>query len=323
MKKIPISLFVDDSCPLVHGLFEHDRLPKNERGQNVNILGTTFVDKVPLDFLDRFCDLMRRYNFAGKFTILPAPYAKGDIINGVPGFDLREIRKWIEIAKTRLSGRFDFSPEILTHQNAIDLKSGELLPMSEEEWADAQDRSGLTPYIARALEMLKTAGIDCAGVTSPWTFGINVESEYVAAIAAAQKKVNGRTNSWYFLHCLEDTDPGARPWTALDDGECKLISIPSTIGDFIWGTVNSSRTDNDYINEKADLFISENGRSGAIIKSINAGGWPVICTHWQSYFSNGLETGLKIMDIVGERINTSLGGVVEWTSASEIMDLVN
>jgi len=41
-------------------------------------------------------------------------------------------------------------------------------------------------------------------------------------------------------------------------------------------------------------------------------------THWQSFFSNGLETGLAVLDLVGHRIATALAEEVEWTSCLEL-----
>ena len=43
-------------------------------------------------------------------------------------------------------------------------------------------------------------------------------------------------------------------------------------------------------------------------------------THWQSFFANGLETGLAVLDLLGERIQTSLAKEVEWLSCLEIAE---
>ena len=41
-------------------------------------------------------------------------------------------------------------------------------------------------------------------------------------------------------------------------------------------------------------------------------------THWQSFFSNGLETGLAVLDVLGERISTTLANEVVWMSCSQL-----
>jgi hypothetical protein len=45
-----------------------------------------------------------------------------------------------------------------------------------------------------------------------------------------------------------------------------------------------------------------------------------LVTHWQSLFSNGLETGIAVLDEVGRRIQTLLADEVVWCSASEAME---
>ena len=54
---------------------------------------------------------------------------------------------------------------------------------------------------------------------------------------------------------------------------------------------------------------------------LDAGGWPVLLTHWQSLLSNGLETGLRALDEVGRRIHDSLGDRVLWSTCSELTAL--
>ena len=39
---------------------------------------------------------------------------------------------------------------------------------------------------------------------------------------------------------------------------------------------------------------------------LDAGGWPVLLTHWQSLYSNGLGTGLAVLEEVGRRVRASL-----------------
>jgi hypothetical protein len=71
----------------------------------------------------------------------------------------------------------------------------------------------------------------------------------------------------------------------------------------------------------ADQALTRDGREGAVRRVLDAGGWPVLVTHWQSLFSNGLETGLKALDEVGRRVGATLGGAVSWSSCSELVGL--
>jgi hypothetical protein len=310
----PITLLVDDSCPLVHVYrchWEdvHHKPPQTEDGRPL-------LDRIPNEFLDRFCDVVERRRLAGKFSIVPAPGGQGDILRGIAG-DPAATQAWLDTAQRRLSWRFDFTPEGITHNLAVDLENGGYFPQGESDWSQTQTRATLTPYLTHQLALLRDAGIDATGVTSPWVFGIRVEPEYIAAIVAAQRAVYGRDFSWYFLHMLHDRSE-ARPWIALQEGETTLVAIPSTVNDFWWETINSPRTDPAFVSGITDRMLTADGAGGKIRAVLAAGGWPVLLTHWQSLFSNGLETGLAVLDELGRRIQETLSDEVEWVSCLEM-----
>jgi len=116
--------------------------------------------------------------------------------------------------------------------------------------------------------------------------------------------------------------PDARPWIAYRQEDTTLVAIPSTVDDFWWQTIDSSRSDEAFIQEIADSMLTTDGRGGKIRSVINGGGWPVLLTHWQSLFSNGLETGLRALDELGRRITLALGDEVEWVSCLEMASRV-
>jgi hypothetical protein len=90
------------------------------------------------------------------------------------------------------------------------------------------------------------------------------------------------------------------------------------VDDFFWATIDSPRTDRDFIAAVVDCMLTADGRDGAIRRVLEAGGWPVIMTHWQSLFSNGLESGLAALELLGERVATALTGEVAWASCGEL-----
>lgn len=311
----PISLIVDDSCPLVH-VFAHHWRDVHHRPL-VTSDGREMPLWIPNAFLDRFCDVADRHGIAGKFSVVAAPAGLGDVVAGIAGHDPGLTRAWLDTARRRLAARWDFCCEGLTHNLAVDLATGATLPESENAWSQHQSRATLTPYLTRQLELLRDAGIDAAGVTSPWVFGIRVEDEYVAAIVAAQRAVYGRSFSWYFLHMLWDR-PSARPWIAHRDPENTLVAIPALVNDFWWETIDSPRTDPEFVGGVTDRLLTADGRGGKIREVLDAGGWPIVLTHWQSLFSNGLESGLAVLDELGRRVSATLADEVEWQSFSEI-----
>jgi len=312
---VPISLLVDDSCPLVHVYREHLR-DVHHREQKTRD-GRPLLGEVPNGFLDRFCDVVESHGMAGKISIVPMPAGHGDVASGIAGHDPALTRAWLDTAKRRLSARFDFTPEGLTHNLIVDLEHGGYLPIGESDWSQTQTRASMTPYLARQLEILRAAGVDATGFTSPWVFGIRSEPEYIASMVAAQRAVFGRDFSWYFLHMLHDK-PESRPWVALREGETVLVSIPTTVDDFFWHTIDSPRTDDAFVQGVADRILTRDGSRGGLRRALDAGGWPLLLTHWQSLFSNGLETGLAALDEVGRRIGALPPGTVEWKSCGEL-----
>jgi len=314
MAKIPISLIIDDPAPRVFVYYEHadSRFTKD---------GRPLVDEVPNAFLDAFCEVIEKRGIRGKFSVVPMPGGRGDIVSGIPGFDKAEVDEWIRTVRDRVAKQFSICPEILTHAKAVDLESGGMLDMNENVWARTQDARTLTPYIARAVDLLHRADLPVTGVTSPWDFGIEVEDEYVKAISAAFDQVLGVKDSWYFLRSLRGVD-NARPWVALNEGGRRVVSVPATTSDHIWQTMDTTDTSGEYVSAIADELITADGTAGEVIDVLARGGWPILITHWQSLFSNGLGTGLRVLDEVGRRIGEHLSDRVEWMSSEEIMRLV-
>lgn len=314
MNKVPISIIIDDPAPVISVYYEH-HTPRFTKD------GRPLLQFVPNEFLHTFCDIVERHDIKGKFSVVPMPGNKGDILNGLEGTEQSQVEEWLNAVKEKLIPNFSVGPEMLTHNLAVNLETGEALSVKEDDWATEQDRTTLTPYIAHGVSILKKAGFDVCGLTSPWQFGITVEQEYTHSISKAIYDVTGNKNAWFFLRGLRNT-PNAKPWVELEEeGRC-LVSIPATTFDRFWQTIDCPRTDDTYISEIADILITADGTSGEIIDVLETNGYPILVTHWQSLVSNGLGTGLKILDEVAKRINQHLQNRVTWMSAEEIMNLV-
>lgn len=311
MKKVPISLIIDDPAPRVFVYYEHSHTKMTKDGRPL-------VDNVPNEFLFKFCDVMEKYGIKGKYSVVPIPGGRGRIDEGIPGFRYSEIQEWLDTVKSRVGKYFDFCPEILTHAGYMDLATGKMMEEWENKWSFRQTNKELTPYIALALQILKNVDINATGVTSPWDFGVKVEDEYAKAIALAMDEIHGKKESWYFCRDLCD-QPNAKPWIAYKDEERTVVSIPATINDKFWQGMDTTDTSEEYVKNIADYYITEDGKSGRIIEVLDTNGWPILLSHWQSLFSNGAETGLRILDLVAKRVEEHLSDRVEWTSHSEMM----
>ena len=312
--KIPVSLIVDDPAPIISVYYEH-------AASRTTSDGRPLIPTYPNEILDRFCDIVEKHGIKGKYSVIPMPGNKGDIVNGLEGVSRDDLDEWLDTVKTRLVPYFSICPEMLTHHKAVDLATGGALPMNERDWASTQDRTTLIPYISKALAILKDAGFSPIGVTSPWDFGIEVEDEYEAAISRAVFDTCGSNEAWFFLRQLRNV-PKARPWVALSEEGRTLVSIPSTLKDCNWRTINCPDTSDEYVSRAADEILTEDGKSGEFVRVLESGGYPILLMHWQGLMSNGLGTGLRILDEVARRINLHYSDKVEWMSFEEIMRLV-
>lgn len=318
MSPTPISLIVDDPCPGLHLYYTHAvrRDPRALTGDGRPLLRT-----IPNAMLERFCDLADEFGLRGKFSIVPQPSCAGSINSKLEGVPTEEMHEWLALARRRVVPRFDITPEMITHDWAIDLATMQPLPENEHDWSQHQTVETLRPYIAYALGELKQAGFDATGVTSPWYFGIDVEADYARAILEAQEQVYGRHDTWYFLRSSEAADATAEVMVLeTDDAGVRrsCVAVLATCGDRIWQTMDTPRTDAAYVSEVADLYLTADGEAGRIHDLITGGGQIVLCTHWQSLFSNGTMTGLNVLAEVARRVQDVLGDAVQWTKCSDI-----
>ena len=311
MNKVPVCLVLDDPAPGISVYYTHHNKSVTEDGRPL-------LEYNPNSTLFQFCDIIEKHGIKGKFSVVPMPGNRGDIVNGIDGFSNEELKQWLDTVKARVLPYFSVGPEMLTHNYAVDVDTGNIIPINECIWASDKDRSVLTPYITKAFSLLKEAGLPSLGCTSPWSFGIEVEDEYVQAVSQSVKDVYGSADCWYYLRGLRNI-PNAKPWVEYDDGERCVVSIPATTHDMIWETIDTPNTDDSFISSVADRYITEDGRGGEIVKVVNTGGFPLFITHWQSLISNGLCTGMRVLDLIGERVNRTLSDRVEWCSYEEIM----
>lgn len=314
MAKTPISLIIDDPAPCVLAYYGHIPSHKLKDGRDI-------PREVPNAFMERFCDIVEKYAIRGKFSVIPMPLGEGNILTGIPGVQKSDMEAWLSMARNRVSRYFSICPEMLTHAGAVNLETGEILSINEEEWSNDQTEETLTPYIAKALTMLKEAGFTPSGVTSPWSFGCKVENAYAAAVSNAFYEVFGVKDSWYFLNCFGDRD-GVTPWLQHERNGKRCVSIPATTRDFFWQTMDSTDTSDEYVSHIADALITSDGKSGRIIDILASGGYPILLTHWQSLISNGAETGLRALCETARRVEEHLSEQTEWVTSETLMQIV-
>ena len=292
--RVPLSLLLDDGAPINAAYFMH---PEEEHDA-----------LIPNSFTDQFASICEAHGVLGKYSVLPMPSGAGRIDQSLSYVSDEDLAGYIAIVRSRLAGRFDITPEILTHLAAYDIDNDRLLHRYEDEWIATASVADMTRYISFALEILNNVGLEANGVTSPWRAGMGKEEQFARAIGEAQYAVNDRTFTWYFMHM----DVRGRPrdpfvaWAEEERG-IQVVSQPCSVDDLFGRPVPA-------IGE----IISADGRTGRIPELITAGYPVIMLNHWQSLFSDGSAAGLWELDEVLNRISIHYGDQVEWTTCSDL-----
>lgn len=314
MTKTPISLMIDDGAPGISVYYTHAKSPFTEDGRPI-------CKDVPNDFLEDFCDVTEAFGIKGKLSVVPMPGGLGEISRELPGYPREDTEHWLETVRSRVRPNFSLSPEMLTHAAFWDLSKEAPGNTDENTWSQTQTRQTLTPYITRALEILKAANLDITGVSSPWRFGVEVQREYELALSDAMEAVFGKRDVWYALHGGPSV-PGYRPQVVSGEDGKRMVWFRYVIGDRFWQTINTPNTSGDYISSVADQLITEDGTDGLVIRALNEGSHVILLTHWQSLYSNGTRSGLRALELAARRIQTHLSDKVEWLRTEDLMQRI-
>lgn len=215
---LPVSLIIDDGSCINPIYWLH---PNQEQPM-----------RIPTAFTAAFADLCRRYGVKGKFSVMPMPSGAGRIDEGLAYISKPHLDEFLQVVRKGIAPAFDITPELLTHQQAVDIG---LLHLFEDEWVRGASVEQMTAYLALAFRILRNVGLDPTGVTLPWSTGIQNEAQYAEAIGRAYYQVTRRTFTWYFLHCLGDAEP-RWPWVSWRDGKLTVATVPALTDDFYWRT---------------------------------------------------------------------------------------
>lgn len=298
--RVPVAILLDDAMPCRNPMWYE--FP--DQGH---------VAEVPNRFTESFIEMIERTGVTGKFSVVPCPGAQGRVDERMPGVPEEDLSEFLRMVRERIAPRWDISPELLTHNRAMDIATMQPLPEREDTWAARQDEATLTSYISLALQILRNAGLDPNGVTSPWALGAEIEETYNKAISKALHDVCGVNVGWYFLHA-DAKSPRVLPRVEILDIPNR-VALTSLIGgsrpDVYWSTQHGEPAD-------IDAQLTPDGSGGRFAELYSNGSPVVFYTHWQSLFSNGSGAGLEALGELCERINRVWGEGARWTSAQEL-----
>jgi hypothetical protein len=308
--RVPVSMILDDSCPVVNLSHFWIRLRYNKRTDDMPV-------EIPVSFLRKFGEWCAERGVKGKFSYVPMPAGLGTIDLGLPGFSKAKLDEWIKATKEIIWPNWDLTPEMITHCKVVDLTDWMMTDEWEQgEWAErVVPFEVLAPYIAAALRILHNIGIPAEGVTSPGAFQHRDLENYGAATLWAEQEVNA--NSTPFLFCevyagRDDPLPYPKLY-ALDreKGECCAGIIAGT-GDWFAGWAGNDRKAIGH----PDQCITEDLQGGRMPELIRAGCPAIMVSHWPGFYFQGEEIGFSIFKTVVERLNQLPN--ITWMKTSEI-----
>ena len=308
--KLPVALIIDDANPCVNLLYYAQQM----RGESPTVPRT-----VSFSLLEELAGCVERTGARGCMSVVPYPAGLGPISGEIPGFDRRRVADWNELARRRIMPQFDIHPEILTHTHAMSLQNNELLDVREDHWTLRQPEGTLAAYFARAMCILRDAGLPSNGITQPWSFEGD-EQLYARALLCAEEDVNGRSVTHYFIHTRsEGYDISPTVTWERSESAGAAVSIVSGTEDVLWTTMDAEKP--SPAGGLADYYVTEDGKGGRLVDLVRHGQPAVFHTHWQSLDSGGTHAGMRALEIVFDRINEHLCAEARWMKLSEIAGL--
>ncbi len=304
--KLKIALNLDDGGPVNPMIFME---PWKDR-----------VRLIPNSFTRTFAELCCAYGVKGKFSVVPMPNCLGRIDEHLNTVSNAHLRGFLSIVRKIIEPNFDLTPEILTHDRAYLIKQKRYAHEFEDTWFHLQGVEAKTDYISFALRIFKNVSFPVTGITSPWSTGISKEKEYAEAIGRAFKRVFRRTFAWYCLHFA--TNKGFEPRVAWRDrtSGITVVHVPWTTDDHFWtcqepGSVKVTR---ENATRAVDSLLTRDGKHGRLRELADRQMPMVICTHWQSMFSEGRGIGLGAFEQLVQRIQRTFGDDLQWMRCSEM-----
>ena len=273
---MPVGLIIDDSTCLVN--LAHFCIPQFAEvfPDRYTQPWKTLPREIPDAFVRKFGEWCHGQGVKGKYSVIPYPACVGWLDRDLPGWSKRELRESLSLVRTLMAPDWDLHPELMTHTWAIDTKTGR--PFEErserfmENWGYSVGKSAdeLGNYLGYALRILKNAGIECTGVTTPGGFGSRSRPALARATLESCRDVFATEIPHYFR------DPYHRTWTGVSprfvqyasgldgpDAKCVVSIICCTVYWF-GGWDGLERGD-------VDKIITDDGRGGRMPQVIARG----------------------------------------------------
>jgi len=317
----PVSLIIDDSTCLVN--MAHFGIPQ---------FGEVFPDQykqdwrklpreIPDSFVREFGEWAHENGVKGKYSIVPYPACTGWVNRFIPGWTKRELEDSLKLVREVITPDWDIHPEMISHTRVIDIKTGRPFPfptaeyMENWEWSQTKSADELAAYQAYALTILKEAGLNCEGLTTPGGYGSKNQNNLALGTMQAVRDVFGAEIPHFFRDLFTEKEKSVAPLVLHPSGlegpdpKC-VVSIIGCTGDWFgdWDGLNPG---------SPDKFITEDLLSGRMVDVIDSGEPAIMVCHWPGIYFNGEHKGFNILKEVKKRLDQKYDHLV-WMKLSEI-----
>jgi hypothetical protein len=257
----------------------------------------------------------------GKYSIVPYPACTGWVNRFIPGWTKRELEESLKLVRELMVPDWDIHPEMVSHTRVIDIKTGRPYPypvpeyMENWEWSQTKSADELAAYQAYALSILKEAGLQCEGLTTPGGYGGRNQVNLALGTMDAVRDVYGSEISHYFRDLFTEKEKSVAPQVLHPSGlegtdpKC-VVSILGCTGDWLGGWDGLEPG-------SPDLFITKDLSSGRMVDVIESGEPAVMVCHWPGVYFNGEKVGFNILKEVKSRLGQKYNNLV-WMKLSEI-----
>ncbi len=319
--RVPVGLIIDDSTCLVN--LAHFCIPQFAEvfPDRYTQPWKTLPREIPDAFVRKFGEWCHEHGVKGKYSVIPYPACVGWLDRDLPGWSKKELRASLDLVRTLMAPDWDLHPELMTHTWAINTKTGRPFEERSERfmenwgWSVGKSADELGDYFGFALRVLKGAGIDCTGITTPGGFGSRSRPALARATLEACRDVGGTEIPHYFRDLYTD-DRSVAPLVQYASGlggpdpRC-VVSIIGCTGDWFGGWDGLERGD-------VDKLITEDGRGGRMPQVIARGEPAIMVCHWPGIYFNGEEVGFAIFKEAVRRLEAHYPDSLVWMKPGEV-----
>jgi len=237
------SLIIDDSTCLVN--LAHFGIPQFAEvfPDNYKQDWRKLPREIPDDFVREFGHWCGEHGVKGKYSIVPYPAMVGWVDRVLPGWTKQELEASLKLVRELMMPNWDIHPEMVSHTRGIDTKTGRPYPEATaafmENWGFSVGMSvdQMADYVAYGLRILKNAGLECEGMTTPGGFGSRSMESLAQGTLQACRDVYGTQIPHYFRDLYTD-DRSVAPLVQYasdletDNPKC-VVSIIGCTGDWL------------------------------------------------------------------------------------------